>query len=264
MKYKFYVPKFNRAENVVDYLKSELYKKELLTDDINKADYVIAVGDRTEMYDFILEVFRANIPIIHLWAGEISQGTHDEVYRHSMTLMSNIQLCTNEAAKKRVESLCNAIDKRPEAYIIGNLMLDDMDADNSAVPEHPYILVLYNPPTLLDRIRIIQEIEEIRKILREKQLPYIWIEPNGDKYSYLLREYVNTPTLPRAKFLGLIKHCEYFITNSSCQFYEAPFLMDKDKIISIGERNKERESKYSEMGIHGATKRIINVLENLR
>ena len=63
---KVFVPKFSRSENAVGYLMTSLDKADLLTVNIDDADYIIAVGDRCEMFDYTLEAFRANIPIIHL------------------------------------------------------------------------------------------------------------------------------------------------------------------------------------------------------
>jgi len=259
----FHLASYNRAsEGAIATLKKEMSKKGMLAP-IDEVDYIIAVGDRIETYDVVLDMFRKKFPIIHLWAGEISQGTEDEVYRHSMTLMSMMQLCTNFHALRRVCELCSAVNKTSNAYVVGNVMLDDLSVDESVVPTYPYNLVLYNPPTLLAEEEIIRELKEIEQILAEKKLQYIWIEPNHDKHSDLIDAYVTHFTFPRKQFLGLIKHCQCFITNSSCQYYEAPFLTSKDKITSIGERNKDRESKYADMTEKGATKKIIKILESL-
>jgi len=262
---KFFLASFNRAsEGAISYLRKKLDEDNLLAYVPKNADYIIAVGDRIETFNFVLYWFRKNKPIIHLWAGEISQGTHDEVYRHSMTLMSMMQLCTNETAKRRVDSLCSSVDKTPNAHVIGNVMLDDLQTDISLVPNVPYSLILYNPPTSLSKEEVLSEIEKIKFIKCRQAKQTIWIAPNGDKYSDLISPYVTHRTLSRPKFLGLLKHCNVFITNSSSQYYEAPFVMDKPHIISIGERNKERESKHAKMHQENATEAILNLLVNIK
>lgn len=257
---KFFIATFNRAsDGALSKVISKMKEENLYTDIYQEADYIIAIGDRIETYDFVLERFRENYRIIHLWAGEIDQGTHDEVYRHSITLMSELQLCTNQTSKSRVIKLCKSVDKEPNAYVIGNVMLDNMTVDESLVPNKKYNLILYNPITRSNEEEVLKEIDEIQGYL-DNNLS-IWIEPNGDKFSDLVNLYVTSKTIPREKFLGLIKNCNKFITNSSCQYYEAPFLLDKTKIIPIGKRNTERESKYSNMKIEGATNRMINILK---
>ena len=257
---KIFIISFNRAsDGAIDFLKQKMIKNDIYTKYIDEADYFLSCGDRQETFDFTLEQYRRGKKIIHLWAGEISQGTMDEVYRHSITLMSMMQLCTNNTSKQRVLKLCKAIDKKPNVFVIGNVMLDDMTLDESFLPDYPYNLVLYNPP--VDRMQTKKEIVEIYRLLKKLGKTYIWIEPNGDINSDLIMPYVTEDNRPRPMFLALIKHCQKFITNSSCQFYEAPFLMDKQDIISIGVRNQNRESKHSDMNITGASNKIIRILK---
>jgi len=265
----FHVASYNRASNgAVEHLKKELSKRKMLKPAAT-ADYIIAVGDRTETFDVVLHQWRCGVPIVHLWAGEMSGWSmEDEVYRHSMTLMSMMQLCTNQTAKDRVVALCKSVNKKPNAYVVGNVMLDDMTIDKSKVPKEPYILVLYNPPTLLEEHEVRYEIVETSNVLSymkfaSKIYKHIWIEPNGDKYSELLKDRVNQKNLPRKQFLGLLKKCSYFVTNSSCQYYEAPFFLKPKQIISVGTRNANRESKYARMNQKGATKKIIKLLSKL-
>lgn len=259
---KIFVASFNRAsDGAISLLLKKMQKEGMLAEDHKKSEFILAVGDRIETFDFVLERFRENKRIIHLWAGEISQGTHDEVYRHAMTIMSEMQLCTNNEAKDRVVSLCKAIDKKPDAYVVGNLMLDNMVIDKSKVPREKYDLVLYNPPTELSKTEIEEEIGQIRSILGKK---YIWIEPNGDSGSELIKKYVTDHNFPRNEFLGLISCCDRFITNSSCMYYEAPFLIKKEQIIPIGKRNINRESKHSDMCIRNASDNIIEIFRGLK
>ena len=263
---RVFIASFNRATScALDLLIKKLKEKDMHSNDSDAADYIMAVADRTETYDAVLNLFKKNKPIIHLWAGEKScWATHDDVWRHSMTLMSDMQMCTNDVAKERVEKLCRAVGKEPNAHVVGNVYLDSLETDPSFVPEFPvgkYDVVLYNPVTRGTEEDVMEDIQEIKKHLEK---PYLWIMPNGDKYSNIVAPYVTHETLPRAGFLSLLKSCRRFITNSSCQYFEAPFVMDKDRIISIGKRNIERESRYSDMTIPNASDNIIKLLEELK
>ena len=263
---KIYVASFNRAsDGAISKLRDKLISEDMITQRYSEADYILAVGDRSETFDFCLQAFRDNIPIIHLWAGEISQGTHDEVYRHAITLMSDIQLCTNKTAAKRVKDLCSSVDKFYKVFIVGNVMLDNMDTfmskSMSEIPETEYDVVLYNPPTRVPASVVIKELQEINDMLDK---PYVWIESNGDMYSDLVNKFVNTKTLDRDIFLWHLYHCDRFITNSSCAYYEGQFLVDKDKLIMIGERNKNRESKYGDMTGKNASENIMSILRKLK
>jgi len=258
---KIFIASFNRAsDGALSLLSTKMRKRNLLCNSPEEADFILAPGDRTETFDFTLSHFRDNKRIIHLWAGEISQGTHDEVYRHAITLMSEMQLCTNEIARTRTINLCQAVSKTPNCHVVGNVMLDNLKYNMDKVPLHPYDLILYNPPTKLSKKEILQEIQEIKDILPAN---YIWVAPNGDTGSLLVFPHVTHGNLNRSQFLGLMKHCERFITNSSCMFYEAPFFLKENQIISIGARNKKRESASADMTIPNASDNILQLLKNL-
>jgi acetyltransferase-like isoleucine patch superfamily enzyme len=259
---KIFVASFNRASDGAVSKIVEKLKEEGMWSKYQDAEYVLACGDRKETFDSCLFDFRENLPIIHLWAGEVSQGTHDEVYRWAITNMSMMQLCTNGTAKARVLRFCDAISKKPNAHIVGNVMLDNMEIDESEVPDFPYNLVLYNPPTS-DLAKVYDEIIEIQDNIYFEYKRYFWIAPNGDKGSEFIKQFANLRSMPRPKFLGYLKNCNQFITNSSCAEYEAQFLLKPEQIIHIGERNKDRESKHADMTIPNASDNIINILKTL-
>lgn len=275
---KIFLASFSRASNgAISLLKKKLAEEDMLTDDLENAHYVMAVGDRWETYDFVFHCWQSNKRIIHLWAGECTPGCDDEVHRHAMTLMSDMQLCTNEHAKKRVEKLCKIGGKEPNVTVVGNVMMENLPLDDSilktaGLKKGEYDLILYNP----FRGHIMEDIDQIKRILLEGEVedikgdsesgfktPFIWIRPNTDRgYEYII-QFANSSSQTRPKFLSLIKHCRKFITNSSCAYYEAPFLIKKKQIVQIGLRNAERESKYAKMNIPNASDNIINVLKKL-
>ena len=277
-KSKYFVASFSRASNgAISLLVKKMEEKGMITHDLESAHYVLAVGDRWETYDFVFHCWQAGKKIIHLWAGECTPGCDDEIYRHAMTLMSDLQLCTNEHAKKRVEKLCEIGGKKSNVVVVGNVMMENMEFDDSVLEEvqltsQGYDLILYNP----FRGHIEEDLKQIKETLIEGELeniegdkesgfkiPFIWLKPNTDRgYEYVLK-YANSATQSRPRFLSLLKNCRKFITNSSCAYYEAPFLLKKKQIIQIGLRNAERESKYAKMDIPNASDNIIHAIQEL-
>jgi len=266
---KIFVASFNRAsDGAVSKLLTALIDNDMFYDENmdcdcviheKHCDYILACGDRKETFEFCLEWY-GKIPIIHLWAGELSQGTHDEIYRWAITQMSMMQLCTNEEARERVEDFFVAIDSGTKTncnvYVVGNVMLNNM-------PLLEYDVVLYNPPSVCDKPieeQIENECNQICEMLGET---YFWIEPNGDVGSGIVAGYVNTPNLGRPQFLSLVSNCRTFISNSSCIDYEVKHMLKPEQIVRVGERNKERESMTSDMTIPGATENIIKILKEL-
>lgn len=252
-KKKIFIASFNRAsDGALMKLKEVLESKEMLSDFPDRAEYILAPGDREETFEFCLDWYR-KIPIIHLWAGDVSQGTHDEVFRWSITLMSYMQLCTNQESADRVVEYCRVIEKEPRVHVVGNVMIDNM-------PELKYDVVLYNPPTLLSEKEINEELDYINSI---RAATVFWIPPNGDEKSELIEPYVNARGLSRNQFLNLVVNCRYFISNSSCIDYEVKHIIPENRIVRIGKRNKDRSSITDNMTIPNATENIVRILETL-
>lgn len=249
-----YIASFNRAsDGALSKIEQTLDAKNMLAATVEFADYILAPGDRIETFDFCLDWYGKK-PIIHLWAGEVSQGTHDEIYRWAITNMSMMQLCTNEQAWNNTVLYCRAVGKEHNAHVVGNVMLDNL-------PESlEYDVVLYNPPTMLTDEEINEEIKKICDMVG----PIVyWFPPNGDNKSDLVLPFTNIENLSRPQFLALVKHCRLFISNSSCIDYEVKHIIPEERIMRIGERNKERESMYTNMTIPNATENIIKILEEL-
>ena len=58
---KIFVASFNRAsDGAISKLIEKMKKENLWTNDYGKADYILAVGDRRETFDFVLERYREN------------------------------------------------------------------------------------------------------------------------------------------------------------------------------------------------------------
>jgi hypothetical protein len=163
-------------------------------------------------------------------------------------------LCTNNEAADRVGDFCDAIGKDGWIRVVGNVMLDNM-------PELEYDVVLYNPPSVVDKEdTVFDECNQICDLLCKT---FFWIAPNGDVGSNIVNRYVNTPNLGRSQFLALVKNCRQFISNSSCIDYEVKHILKPEQIVRIGERNKARESMTSDMTIPDATEKIIKALKEL-
>lgn len=230
---KIFVASFSRSsEGALSKLKKEM--KDMLTTSLEEADYIMAVGDRKETFDFVLGQWELGKKIIHLWAGEGTTNTKDDVYRNAMTLMSELQLCTTQEAKVITDALCLVVGKEPNSIVVGNVMLDNLEIDNKLVPNWSYSLYQINPGNPM----------------------IVGINKNKPQT-------IEFKSLPRPQFLGLLKNCKRFITNSSCEYYEAPIFLKPEQIIHIGKRNEERGSKYSNMKIKHATKNIIKAISKL-
>ena len=77
---------------------SQLFKK-------LKPDLLIVLGDRYEILASVLSAHLSRIPIAHIHGGEVTQGSLDDAFRHSITKMSHIHFVANKVYQKRVIQL---------------------------------------------------------------------------------------------------------------------------------------------------------------
>ncbi len=223
-------------------------------------DIAFITGDRIEMLENAQVCFNVNTPICHFYAGILNSfATKDDIYRHQITLMSEIQLCESYHAYLNVLSLCNSINKEPDAHIVGITHLEDVELAFDYVPTLPFDLVLYNPVS--DKKQQKEDLKQITELIR-KRGNYITIGNPDEIIFQESHSHTHYNNLDRAQFLGLLSKCERFISNSSIVYYEAPFLMKTgSELIQIGNRNNERSTKDDKLDIIGTSNRIIMILK---
>lgn len=237
-------------------------------------DIAIIVGDRVEMCGSSACLFHHHIPIAHVYAGVSNNiATVDDVNRHNITLWSDIQLCESSKAAQSVTQILSSIGKTPNVHVVGITHLDDVEISEAWVPKNtPYDLVLYNPITGYSKLKNIKimddDLNEIYKLINKRYLVY-FIGPNPDVGSNHVIGCINKmqnkiqgntkfiQNMQRAEFLGLLKSCYQFITNSSAAIYEAPHFLKTEQIIHIGDRNRDRDKGPFTTG---ASSKIVQVI----
>ena len=227
-----------------------------------RPDLIFITADRIEMCAAACAAFHNNVPIAHYFAGVLTDPLTnlDCLNRHCISLWSDIQLVESTKCWENVLELFYTVNKKSNCHIIGITHLEDLEIDISLVPKHSYDLVLYNPPTLYDfqlQKKDVRELYEIRKSIKNKA---IILDPNPDPKAIFLP--VTYPNLPRPQFLGLLKWCSRFITNSSSAIYEAPYFLKKDQIIMVGDRNKNRTPFMYEKTDKLASEKIVEILKD--
>ena len=67
-----------------------------------KPKAIFVLGDRYEVYSFVIPAYFLNIPIIHMHGGELTLGAFDDGIRHSISKFSNLHFVINDSYKKRL------------------------------------------------------------------------------------------------------------------------------------------------------------------
>ena len=248
----------------------------------SRPDIALIFGDRIEMTAAAVACANNNVPIAHVYAGVNNNiATLDDINRHIITAWSDIQFCESQEAVYRVNAIMTAVGKSiKNAHNVGITHFDDLEVSEALVPQEVYDLVLYNPVTYG---------QDLKQTIRRGMITAsgfvtcangytlgchtVVLMPNPDvgrehilEFHEIMKNsaegvngmYTFYPNLPRPEFLGLLKNCQRFITNSSAAIYEAPHFLKERQIIQIGERNRNRDRGPFETG---ASDKIVEVLK---
>ncbi len=217
----------------------------------NHIDYLMLLGDRSEILPFAICASILNIPIIHLHGGEITYGAYDEFIRHCITKMSSLHLTSTEVYKKRVMQMGES-----NVYNIGSLGSNNAHHfvfNQDIVPNYKYVVILYHPETIKDDKDEIHTILNVINKLNNLNIKPIFIGCNndvgGNHYNNKVKEYCTDnnfqfyPSLSSNDWFSLVSKSECLIGNSSSGIIEIPCLCKP--IVNIGNRQNGREkSKY--------------------
>lgn len=168
-------------------------------DGSNRTDLVLASFDRPEMIPVAYEAYHRGIPVAQIFAGDIAGGAYDDADRFVISQYASLLFCATQRAAQRVSK---AVEWRrklrdfPKVSVVGATHFDDMQTLTDNSPELPpflkgkFDLVLYNPPSFLTADEIKDELLDLREHLNNR--PVVWIAPNGDRYSELIKSWVKT------------------------------------------------------------------------
>ena len=155
----------------------------------HKPDMIVVLGDRYETLAAAQAALFFNIPIAHIFGGDLTLGAIDESMRHSITKLSHLHFPTNQQSAKIIEQLGE--DPR-RVHVVGNPGLDHLqrtelmdkktlESKLSIAIKKPLMMITYHPETLSD-----QDPEtscaELLKALEEwkGKATFIVTRPNAD------------------------------------------------------------------------------------
>ena len=228
----------------------------------NKPDLAIVLGDRYEIFAFVVAANIHGVPIAHIHGGEVTQGAIDDSLRHSITKMSDLHFVANKIYGKRVRQL----GENPKfIFNVGGLGVDKIKKKNlyskksiEIVKKFNFfeknLLVTYHPETIKDESSN-EDFKILLKVLSKlKRTRIIFTSPNSDvgnlEIYKKIKKFVNKnknsiffKSLGHKMYLSIINNVDVVIGNSSSGLSEVPFL--KKASINIGSRQKGRIKVHS-------------------
>lgn len=223
----------------------------------NRPDLLIAIADRYEIFSVGIAASTLLIPICHISGGSTTSGAIDEIYRHSLTKMSEIHFPTCEEYRKRVIQLGEnpnhvynagslAIENclKTKLYL-KNELLNELNMDI----EKPYCVVTYHPVTLDSGESEASVYELVYAFDMNPQYQYLITLSNadsgGDKINNIWiteskkrNNFFVFQSLGMKRYLSALKYAKMMIGNSSSGTTEGPAM--RIPVINIGDRQKGR------------------------
>ena len=243
-------------------------------------DFLILLGDRFETLSAAVAATLQQLPIVHLYGGEETEGAFDNSMRHAITKLAHLHFVAHEAYGARVVQMG---EHRRHVHVVGSLGVDNiermelpsrdqLEADLGVSLEPPLGLVTVHPTTLsgdpVDR-------SAHAVVAAMEQVPGSWIvtlpnaDPGHDAIRGLLREAAARndrihcyPALGEARYLGLMRHCAFVVGNSSSGMTEAPAM--RKPTVNVGDRQRGRLRFPSIIDVASDPAEIVRGLDRAR
>ena len=246
-----------------------------------RPDLIILLGDRYEIFSAGIAALVHQIPICHLHGGEITEGSIDDVFRHSITKMSALHLVSNFEYKKRVRQLG---ENPKNIFVVGGFGVDliknskliskkEIETNLNLKFREKNLLITYHPETT-NRNNLIKDFTEIlRSLKRLKDTQIIFTNANVDVGGNIINKMIDSfikenkyrsckiNSMGQINYLSTLKFVDGILGNSSSGILEAPTL--KTPTINIGDRQKGRLRAKSIIDVSAKSKHITSAIKKI-
>ena len=219
----------------------------------HKPTWIVLAGDRGEQLIGSIVGAYTYTPVAHIQAGERS-GNIDGTSRHAIGKFAHLHFAANNDAEARLIKLGE------EPFRVHNVGAPQLDELRDGVvssreelfrefkihDEAPFLLVVQHPVTE-EMGSAAAQAEVLVRSLSAFETQKIWIMPNNDAGSTALRRVLLQnrrsdtqvfANLSRRNYLGLLKHCQAIVGNSSSGLLEAPTF--SVPAVNLGRRQENR------------------------
>jgi GDP/UDP-N,N'-diacetylbacillosamine 2-epimerase (hydrolysing) len=246
----------------------------------NRFDWVLCLGDRFEMSAAVQASIPHRLKLAHIHGGETTLGAIDNIYRHQITLASELHFTATEEFSRRVEEI---LGKKDNVYTVGSLSIEEIDKlklptedefrDTYNLPK-TFILVTFHPETFSPYKNEKYGDEMYKALSKICQKQYVVITmPNADTCGTIFRERLNRlkeqnqskilliENFGKLNYFAAMKYCSLLIGNTSSGIIEAASF--GKYVINVGNRQLGRAQSSNVINCDFAAESIINALETL-
>lgn len=218
-----------------------------------RPDWIVLAGDRGEQLIGAIVGAYTYTPVVHIQAGELS-GNIDGVARHALGKFAHLHMAANQDAADRLQRLG---EQEFRIHRVGAPQLDELEqglySDRRDL-ESRYNIDLSKQYLLIVQHAVTEEYDQAEEQIRmtisavsEIEIPKVWILPNNDAGSNIVRQGVLTQrrsdvylfeNLKREDYIGFLRGAACMVGNSSSALLEAPSF--GVPAVNIGRRQAHR------------------------
>jgi UDP-hydrolysing UDP-N-acetyl-D-glucosamine 2-epimerase len=245
-------------------------------------DMIVLAGDRFETFAMAVTSYYMNIPIAHLFGGDLSQGGHlDDSARHSITKLAHLHFTTNDDSYKRVIALG---EEKWRVFNVGSPVMDYVVKGDYASPDeiareleleidNPIILFTQHPITTESELaydQVKESLEALKGLGYQTVITYPCNDAGSEHIISAINEYKLIPyfrvrkSLGRRLYLGCVRIASCVAGNSSSGLMETPLF--KVPAVNIGVRQAGRLKAENVIDVpckrESITKAIRQTIEN--
>ena len=223
----------------------------------NHFDLILCLGDRYEMFAAISASIPFNIPIAHISGGEETLGAIDNVYRHSLSVMSKFHFTNTQKNAERVKQITGS---SKNIYHTGSLAIDNVNDTKlynsnefkelfNFELDQPFILFTFHPETV-DYEMNKEYAKIIENLLIDIKYNVLVTMPNADTMGGVIRDALYKAadknkniclieSLGSKGYYTALKNSILVLGNSSSGIVEAASF--SKYVINLGNRQLGRE-----------------------
>ncbi len=224
----------------------------------NNYDLVFCLGDRFEMSAAVQAGIPFGVNFAHIHGGETTLGAIDNIYRHQISLASQIHFTASTIYADKIVSL---IEDSNNVYPVGALSLDEMSQfkpieksifyEKFSIPNEDYALLTFHPETVAvnENLHFAKEMKSaLTELLQDVYL--VITMPNADTLGTVYRqeleilkdEYPDRVLLienfGKVNYFSAMYYAKLLIGNTSSGIIEAASF--GKYVVNVGDRQKGR------------------------
>ena len=241
----------------------------------NTFDLVFCLGDRFEMSAAVQASIPFGVKLAHIHGGETTLGAIDNIYRHQITLASQLHFVSTLDYKRKVEALTGTSEN---IYDVGALSLDNIKnfqpidkttfLEKFQIKNEDFALVTFHPETVAvdSNLSYAKHMRDALAKLSET-LNIVITMPNADTLGSVYREELHQlkSQLPdkillienfgKTNYFSAMYYAKLMIGNTSSGIIEAASF--NKYVINVGSRQKGRAHGENVFDVAFDSKKIV-------